>query len=145
MSKYYVGLMATPSESAFEKFLFQANNLTMETDEYEAKDENGNTAVVQLINHRVRASLEAIVGKKMAIPVPGTIVKLNHLKLPTVAADGTVTGTFEVDPTSATEIEFLVTGSPSNNQSNTDFPHCSFEVVRYLANGVPDSDASDSQ
>lgn len=144
MAKYYVGLMAVPTDAAFAKFLFQANNLTMETDEYEAKDEKGNTKVVQLINHRVRATLEAIIGKDMAIPVPGTIVKLNHLKLPTVAADGTVSGTFEIDPTAVTEIEFLVTGSPSNNQSNTDFPRCSFEVVRYLVNGVPDSEDSDS-
>lgn len=144
MAKYFVGLIATLADSTLEKFLFQSNNLTQEADEYEAKDEKGNTKVVQYINHRVRASVEAIIPAAVGVPSVGQILNLSGLVLPTVAADGTVTGTFKVDPTVATPIEFQVAGSPTISQSNTDFIHCSFEVVRYLVNGIPDSEASDS-
>ena len=144
MADYLVGIIANLADAALAKFLFQSNNLQMEADEYEAKDEKGNTARVQHINHRVTCDVEAIIPAKVAVPFIGQVVKLSGLSLPTVAADGTVTGTFKVDPTVSTEFEFKINGTVNISQSNQDFIHCSFTAIRYLANGIPNTQDSDS-
>ncbi len=137
-TKYAVGLIA--NVDGFSTFLWQSNNLTVECDEYEAKDEKGNTKVVQHINHRVKGSVEAIVPLDTSLPVPGQTVTLKGITLPTVDADGKVTGSLTLNSAGSTGGEsFLVTGTPSVNQSNTDFVKCSFEVTRYLVNGLPGS------
>ena len=137
-TKYAVGLIA--NVDGFSTFLWQSNNLTVECDEYEAKDEKGNTKVVQHINHRVKGSVEAIVPLDTSLPVPGQTVTLKGITLPTVTADGTVSGSLTLNSAdSGGGTSFLVTGTPSINQSNTDFVKCSFEVTRYLVNGLPGS------
>ncbi|MGN0879907.1 MAG: hypothetical protein ACI4WT_10735 [Oligosphaeraceae bacterium] len=137
-TKYAVGLIA--NVDGFSTFLWQSNNLTVECDEYEAKDEKGNTKVVQHINHRVKGSVEAIVPLDTSLPVPGQTVTLKGVTLPTVDADGKVSGSLTLDSAaSTTGVAFLVTGTPSVSQSNTDFVKCSFEVTRYLVNGLPGS------
>lgn len=147
MPKYYVGIYAVPSDTGLDKtkIAYQSANLTSESDPYEVKDENGNVIDTEYRNHRVRISLEGIIKKGQAIPLAGSIIKFSHLDLPTVSADGrTVTGSLKINPSSETEYEFIVDGSPSISQSNTDYPHCSLEAIRYLVNGVPDSEDSDS-
>ncbi len=142
MADFLVGLIAKIVDLVTGKFYFQTSNLQMASDEYEAKDENGNTAEIQYINHRVTCNVDAILSAKTPVPVPGDIVKLSGLKLPTVDEHGNVTGTFEVDPDSNTEYEFKVTSESTITQSNQDYTHCSFSVVRYLVNGLPDSQDS---
>ena len=147
MLKYYVGIYAVPSETGLDKtkIAYQSANLTSESDPYEVKDENGNVIDTEYRNPRVRISLDGIIKKGQAIPLAGSIIKFSHLDLPTVSADGrTVTGDLKINPSSNTEYEFIVDGSPSISQSNTDYPHCSLEAIRYLVNGVPDSEDSDS-
>ena len=147
MPKYYVGIYAVPSETGLDKtkIAYQSANLTSESDPYEVKDENGNVIDTEYRNPRVRISLDGIIKKGQAIPLAGSIIKFSHLDLPTVSADGrTVTGDLKINPSSNTEYEFIVDGSPSISQSNTDYPHCSLEAIRYLVNGVPDSEDSDS-
>lgn len=147
MPKYYVGIYATPSTTGLDvsKIAYQSANLTPEADSFEVKDEKGNVIDTQHINHRVRISLEGIIKKGQAIPLPGTVIKFSHLDLPTVSADGrTITGDLKINPESNTEYEFTVDGTPSITQSNTDYPHCSLEAIRYLVNGVPNSEDSDS-
>ena len=147
MAKYYVGIYAVPSETGLDKtkIAYQSANLTSEADQYEVKDEKGNVIDTQYINHRVRISLEGIIKKGQAIPVAGTIIKFSNLDLPIVSADGrTITGDLKINDENLTEYEFIVDGSPSISQSNTDYPHCSIEAIRYLVNGVPDSEDSDS-
>lgn len=139
-TKYAVGLIA--NVDGYSTFLWQSNNLTVECDEYEAKDEKGNTKVVQHINHRVKGSVEAIVPLDTSLPVPGQTVTLKGITLPTVDSDGKVTGSLTLNSAdSSGGTSFLVTGTPSINQSNTDFVKCSFEVTRYLVNGLPDSES----
>ena len=147
MAKYYVGIYAVPSETGLDKtkIAYQSANLTSEADQYEVKDEKGNVIDTQYINHRVRISLEGIIKKGQVIPVAGTIIKFSNLDLPIVSADGrTITGDLKINDENLTEYEFIVDGSPSISQSNTDYPHCSIEAIRYLVNGVPDSEDSDS-
>lgn len=94
-TKYAVGLIA--NVDGYSTFLWQSNNLTVECDEYEAKDEKGNTKVVQHINHRVKGSVEAIVPLDTSLPVPGQTVTLKGITLPTVDADGKVSGSLTLN------------------------------------------------
>ena len=144
MSKYLVGVLKHTNDSAFDDFLYQANNMTVESDENVVQDENGNVVEVQKYNHRVRMSLEAVIKKDAGIPVPGQTVTIKKVVLPTVSADGTVSGNFKLDNTADTPLDFMVDGTPSVTENNTEATRCTFEVIRYLVNGVPSSSSSSS-
>ena len=135
MSDYLVGVVTTINGQS--DMLIQSVNGTMETDEYEAKDEGGNTAAHQLINHRLKLSIEAIIPDAHAVPVPGSVISVPGVTLPTVAADGTVSGEFKIDPEVSTLTDFKVTGTPQLSQSNTDYKKYSLEATRWLVNGIP--------
>ena len=142
--KYKVGTIHHTNGSDFDDFLYQAVNMAIECDENPVQDENGNTVEVQKYNHRVRLSMEAVLPKAAGIPVPGQTVTLNKLVLPTVAADGSVSGTLKTDDSASSAISFMVDGTPTLTESNTEGNKVSFDVIRYLANGVPASSSSSS-
>ena len=145
MADYLVGIIAKLADATLAKFMFQSSNLKIVADKYTAKNEKGNTARVQHKDHRCTCDVDAIIPAKVGVPVPGQVVKLSGLTLPSVNADGEITsGDFKVDPTAATPIEFKVDSEANITQSNTDFIHCSFSVERYLVNGIPNTEDSDS-
>lgn len=135
MSDYLVGVVTTIDGQS--DMLIQNAKLTMETDEYEAKDENGNTAAHQLINHRVKISFEAVVADGAAVPAPGSEIEIPGVTLPTISAAGAVTGTFKIDPSVTAKTKFKVTGTPELTQTNTDYKKYSMEATRWLVNGIP--------
>ncbi|MBQ7177544.1 MAG: hypothetical protein IJS08_09025 [Victivallales bacterium] len=141
-STYHVGIIAKPS--GLSKFAFQSSNPSIEADEYEVKDENGNTIAVKHKNHRVKISVEAIIPKAAGVPVPGQTISMSGFDMPSVDEDGEVSGSFGVNESSSTSYDFKVNGTPSITQSNTDWIKCSFEAVRYLVNGIPGSPSSSS-
>ena len=145
MADFLVGIIAKLADSALAKFMFQSSNPKVVSDKYTAKNEKGNTARVQHKDHRCTCDVEAIIPAKVGVPVPGQIVTLTGLTLPTVNEDGEITsGEFMIDPTATTPIEFKVDSEANILQSNTDFIHCSFSVERYLVEGIPNSQDSDS-
>ena len=145
MADYLVGIIAKLADATLAKFYFQSSNLKVVSDKYTAKDEKGNTARVQHKDHRCTLDIDAIIPAKVGVPVPGQIVKLTGLALPSVNADGEITsGEFKIDPTEVTPIEFKIDTEADITQSNTDFIHCSFSAERYLVNGIPNSQDSDS-
>ena len=145
MADYLVGIIAKLADATLAKFMFQSSILKVASDKYTAKNEKGNTARVQHKDHRCTCDVDAIIPAKVGVPVPGQVVKLSGLALPTVNEDGEVTsGEFKVDPTVATPIEFKVDSEADITQSNTDFIHCSFSVERCLVTGIPNTEDSDS-
>ena len=144
MADYLVGIIAKLADATLAKFMFQSSNLKVASDKYTAKNEKGNTARVQHKDHRCTCDVDAIIPAKVGVPVPGQVVKLSGLVLPTVNEDGDVTGEFKIDPTVATPIEFKVDSEANISQSNSDFIHCSFTVERYLVKGIPNTEDSDS-
>ena len=141
MSQYLVAVLTTVD--GLVNFLLQTMGYDVEADEYSANDENGNTAVVTHINHRIKISVTAKIPTNVAIPIPGQTLKVKGIVLPTVDEHGNVTGSFKIDKNQATKYAFIVTGNPNVTESNSDYNNCTFELTRYLANGLPDG-GSDS-
>ena len=141
MSQYLVAVVTTID--GFVNFLLQSMGHDVEADEYSANDENGNTAVITHINHRIKISVNAKIPTNVSIPIPGQIVKVAGIVLPTVDEHGVVTGSFKIDKTQTTKYDFVVTGNPNATESNSDYNNCTFELTRYLVNGLP-SAGSDS-
>jgi len=137
MTDYNTGLISKIDGSGFTDFLFQSHNLTIEADEYEAKDENGNTVAHVLKNHRAKMTVEAIIPAAAKVPVPGETVGVKGISVPTVTAAGAVSGDFKVDTTITTAVNFKVVGTPAINQSGTDFTKATFDLARYLVNEIP--------
>lgn len=141
MAQYLVAVLTTLT--GFVNFLLQTMGHDIEADEYSANDENGNTAVLTHINHRLKISVTAKIPTAVPIPVPGQKVSLKGIKIPTVDEHGNVSGTFEIDKNQANPVAFVVTGTPNVTESNSDYNNCTFELTRYLVNGIPDA-GSDS-
>ena len=138
---YKVGILCHSGQG---KFLWQSSNISLESDEYEAKNAMGNVKCLTQINHRIKLSLEAIFPLDTDLPKIGDKVKLCNVELPSYnEQSNTLQGNFKINDgqgdsaTPGTE-EFLVTGTVSVSQSNTDYMKCSFEVTRWLCVGVPD-------
>ena len=145
MADYLVGIIAKLADSALAKFMFQSSNLKVASDKYTAKNEKGNTARVQYKDHRCTCDVDAIIPARVGVPVPGQIVTLTGMTLPTVNEDGEITsGEFKIDPTATPRIEFKIDSEANISQQNTDFIHCSFSVERFLVKGIPNSQDSDS-
>lgn len=141
MADFLIGVVTTIDSQA--DILIQSANLTMETDEYEAKDENGNTAAHQLVNHRVKLSFETIIANGKALPAPGTTIEVPGIVLPTVSASGVVSGTLKIDSSVTAKTKFKVTGTPQLSQSNTEFKKYSMEATHWIVNSLPGADSSD--
>lgn len=141
-TKYQVGILC---HSGNAKFLWQSSNITLESDEYEAKNDKGNVKCLTQINHRIKLSLEAIFPLGTDIPKIGDKVKLCNVSLPSYdEGSNKLTGNFKIneatgDSATPASEEFLVTGTVSVTQSNTDYMKCSFEVTRWLCVGVPEN------
>ena len=133
-AEYVVGVIVKPS-GVVTSALLQAGNVTVQADEYEAKDADGNTADRKAINHRLLMHTDFIVAKNDPIPVTGDTVTYTGVNAPTVSSAGVVSGTFGVGGTSS--VSARVTGDVTVNSSNTDFVQGSFEAVRDLVNGIP--------
>ena len=145
MADYLVGIIAKLADSALAKFMFQSSNLKVASDKYTAKNEKGNTARVQYKDHRCTCDVDAIIPARVGVPVPGQIVTLTGMTLPTVNEDGEITsGEFKIDPTATSRIEFKIDSEANISQQNTDFIHCSFSGERFLVKGIPNSQDSDS-
>ncbi len=136
-TEYLVGTFTLPSGNDYSEFLWQSSSVSVEADEYEAKDELGQTVVLTETNHRLKISLEAIIKKDETIPVPGMKVSLSGVTAPTVTASG---GTTVVSSGlvygSGTISDAIVTGTPQITESNTDYIKCSFEVTKHLTRTV---------
>lgn len=135
MADYLVGI--TGSLDTYTEFLLQVFGLGVEADEYEAKDGDGNTAAHQLINHRAKINVEAIIPKGQEIPVVGQTVSVKGVSLPTVAADGTVTGGIKIDESVSTGVNFKITGTSQIDQSNAEFDKARLELTAWLVNTIP--------
>ena len=132
--EYVVGVIVKPS-GAVTGALLQAGNVTVQADEYEAKDADGNTADRKTLNHRLLMHTDFIVAKNDLIPVQGDIVSFVGVTSPTVSSAGVVTGAFSVGGTATVSARVL--GDVTVNSSNGDYVQGSFEAVRDLVNGLP--------
>ena len=135
MADYLVGI--TGSLDTYTDILLQVFGLGVEADEYSAEDESGNTAAHQMVNHRAKINVEATVGKGQEIPVVGQTVGVKGVSLPTVAANGTVTGGIKIDASVTTAVNFKVTGTSKIDQSNKDFDKATLELTAWLVNTIP--------
>ena len=137
-TEYLVGTFTLPSGAGYSDFLWQSSSISVEADEYEAKDELGQTVVLTETNHRLKISLEAIIKKGDTIPVPGMKVSLSGVTAPSVTASGgttTIASGLVYDGT-GTISDAIVTGTPQITESNTDYIKCSFEVTKHLTRTV---------
>lgn len=140
MADYLVGI--TGSLDTYSDILLQVFGLGIEADEYTAPDGDGNTAAHQSKNHRAKINVEAIIPKAQEIPAVGATVGVKGVSLPTVTADGVVTGGIKIDATVATAVNFKVTGTSQIDQSNTDFNKARLELTAWLVNTIPAAPAA---
>lgn len=140
--EYLVGVITKPD--GMSNFAWQNNNLGIDADEYEAKDENGNVVQTDRRNYRLTGELNALVPVKTKIPVKGEVIELTGIDLPTVDAKGNVTGDFKINPDSTNKIKVLVNGTSNVTQNNQGYQEVTLSVIRYLVNGIPASGSSSS-
>jgi hypothetical protein len=140
--EYLVGVLTKPT--GHQHFLWQNNNLGVDADDYEAKDENGNTKLTAHLNHRLTGDLTAIIPAGVKIPVKGEIIELTGVELPTIDARGNITGDFKINPESNTPVKVVVNGASNVTQNNQGYQEVTLSVVRYLVNGIPDAGSSSS-
>jgi hypothetical protein len=140
--EYLVGVITKPD--GMSDFLWQNNNLGIDADDYEAKDENGNVKQTDRRNYRLTGELNALVPVKTKIPVKGEVIELTGIDLPTVDAQGNVTGDFKINPDSTNKIKVLVNGTSNVTQNNQGYQEVTLSVIRYLVNGIPASGSSSS-
>lgn len=134
---YLVGVYSTPS--GLTNFMWQSASASVESDEYEAKDETAQTKVFIQTNHRVKFSVEALIPSGAALPVPGQEVTLSGVTAPTVSESAGVTTISGGLTFGSGSVTARVTGTPQITESNTDFVKCSFEATAWLTRTVTPS------
>ena len=133
MATYKVGTLKIAD--AVSGLIMQDCNISMEADEAQVKDENGN---LQYYNHRAVASINAVIPKGSAVPIIGATVEIKGVTLPSPAADGSMTSanvTISTDNTAGTAVEFVVTSSQITS-SNSDVDKYTLTATRFLENGL---------
>lgn len=140
--EYLVGVITKPD--GMSEFLWQNNNLGIDADDYEAKDENGNVKQTDRRNYRLTGQLTALVPVKTKIPVKGETIDLTGIDLPTVDAQGNLSGDFKINPDSSTKIPVMVNGTSNVTQNNQGYQEVTLDIIRYLVNGIPTSGSSSS-
>ncbi len=136
MATYKVGTLKIAD--AVSGLIMQDCNISMEADEAQVKDENGNVAYLQYYNHRAVASINAVIPKGSAVPIIGATVEIKGVTLPSPAADGSMTSanvTISTDNTAGTAVEFVVTSSQITS-SNSDVDKYTLTATRFLENGL---------
>lgn len=137
------------TDEATAGFLFQNTTPKITSKKDEALDHLGNLAARQNFDHRLVVSVEAVIPRGVAVPVPGQTVRLTGIAVPTFNPDGTVaSGSFEaLDPDGSgsgdtTEIEMTVDTEATITMQNEKVTRCSFDCERGLINGIPGAGSS---
>lgn len=130
------------TDEATAGFLFKNTTPKITSKKDEALDHRGNLAVRQNFDHRLVVSVEAVIPRGVAVPVPGQTVRLTGIEVPVISADGTVTsGQFSAldeDGSGAlTEIEMTVDTEATITMQDEKLTRCSFDCERGLINGLP--------
>lgn len=88
---FKVGALRTSAEQTLG-FLFQTTSAKVVSKKDEGVDHRGNLKARQNFDHRLQLTVEALLPRGASVPVPGQTVELRGITVPTVAADGTVSG-----------------------------------------------------
>jgi hypothetical protein len=135
--KFLVGTLS--AGTALSNFIITETSPTIESDDSEIQDQDGNVAFVQHYNHRAVVSCNVVVPRGYPVPVKGASVTLKGVTLPTFDATGKCSGnptiTISEDPSQGSEVQFLVTAS-ALTMSNTGVTTGSITLTRYLENGL---------
>ncbi len=135
MAKYKVGTLKIAD--SVSGLIMQDCNLSMEADEAQVKDENGNVAYLQYYNHRAVANINAVVPKGSTVPIIGATIQIKGVTLPTPAEDGSMSSaniTLSEDGT-GDAIDFVVTSSQIT-ASNSDVDKYTLTASRFLENSL---------
>lgn len=141
---YKVGTVQTTAEET-AGFMFQNTTPKVTSKKDEGPDHRGNLKVRQYFDHRLECTLEAIIPRGVAVPVPGQTVELEGIAVPTMAADGTVdSGEFSI---ADEDVAGSGSGAGGTLEMTVDeceitaneekLTRCTLAVSRGLQNGVP--------
>lgn len=150
MVTYLVGTLAQEG-AEYADFLFQTTNVSVVATRHEGKDHRGNLKASQHNDHRLRVRVTALIPRDVALPVPGQVVQLSGITVPTIDAAGNVTSgdlqvtdpdTAESGSGAAAALDFEVTGEPQIEMSNEALTSITFEAERALINSLPAAESS---
>ena len=125
------------SDAGLTGFLHQTRSTSIECDLATATDHNGNVCAVKFFNHRAKVKLDAVLPDSAGVPVPGSVLSIEGITLPSVSAAGVISGTYKIDPSVTIGVKFAVIGSPSAAETNNDYRKCSIEAQRHIVLGIP--------